>query len=302
MSFAPFPSGREVRRVALPAMLALLCLAACTPRFDPRDLETISDVSEVSRGRAMVVPAPGSASILNVLESRYANAYVQELLLETHAKRPGQNRFRVTFMLPGDSGGQGSRELTLEPLSPELIQRELSEQFPDVAMRTSSYFVQNRYGPFGFATGRASTGDVCLYAWQTVSRNRYVSLIDGQGGKIDIRLAFCDADASEADLLGVMFGFTVNAYLSRWHWQPYEEAPVLPAEFGQPGTEVRPANLLPANPVPTPAPQVRRAPRRAAADAEEDGNAFADDLASPLLPPRSAPAGSGGYPTVPLPP
>lgn len=280
-------------------------VSACAPRFDPLDLEVISESNQAPLSRAMLVPAVDSTPIQNVLESRYSNAYVQELILETNARRPGQNRFDVTFVLPGETGGPGTRDLALARIDPDLIHLELSDRFPDVGMNVSSYFVQNRYGPFGFATGRASAGDTCLYAWQTIVPERRASLLHGPGGRIEVRLQLCDANAREADLLEVMYGFTINAYLSRWDWQPYGDVPVLRPEFGAPGADVRP--LAPATAVPVPSPARPRASRTSVTTdgGPLDLDAFLGNSAPASVPaPRSpvAPVDYSLYPPVPPPP
>ncbi|MBB3810146.1 cellulose biosynthesis protein BcsN [Pseudochelatococcus contaminans] len=298
-------------------------MTACAPRFDPQSLEIISETSQVSLSRAMLVPSIGTTPIIGVLESRYTNAYVQELILQTDSRRPGQSRYHVTFMLPGETGGPGTRDLEVRRIDPFLIQKELAERFPDVAMEMSAYFVQNRFGPFGFATGRTTAGDTCIYAWQTITRSRAASLIDGVGGRIDIRLDMCDSGASVGDLLEMMYGFTINAYLARWNWQPYDGTPSLNPDIGTPGEDIRPPVLTPPDPQPLSRSPVRPAAAREAAAREAPARSGRQDAPLELIdfldvpPPATRntatgrwPAESRGddpvdlrnYPTIPLPP
>lgn len=301
-----YPAGKRTHlRALLATVLTAVTLAACTTqRFDPKNLEMISETAEVPRSRAMLVPAPGSATVLSVLENRYTNAYVQELMLETNSSRPGQNSFKVTFVLPGATGGPGTRDLDVQNLAPDMLHAEIADKFPDMAMQISSLYVQNRYGPFGFAVGRSAIGGNCLYAWQTITRNRYATLIDGTGGKIDIRLQFCDAAASDADLLEVMYGFTINSYLSRWDWQPYGDPPPPSADMGLAGAEVRPSTLTPLGLVPTPAQQVRSLPRREPARRRTAQDADPLLYDEPATPRRTVPVQTdfSQYPSVPPPP
>lgn len=300
---------RFLRRRNAPSVRSLLVLAiaatglaACAQRFEPEGLETITQITEVSRSRAMIVPGPGQFGVTGVLERRYANAYTQQVLLQTSARRPGQNNFRVSFMLPGGSGGTGEDDLDVSRLSPETVSRDIRAQFPDIDMAISDYFVQNRFGPFGYATGRSSSGDNCLYAWQLIAPEYPRPLFSAPRGKIDIRLQLCDSTATTASLLDVMYNFTINAYLARWKWQPLGDTPPVDAAIGEPGAELRPL----ASPAVLQAPfgdvepvvRARPATRSVRADADD---VFAYESAATR---RQAPhtIDPGDYPTVPLPP
>lgn len=243
-------------RSLLVLAVASVCLSACATRFEPENLEIISQISEVPRSRAMIIPGPGRFGLVTVLERRYSNAYSQELLLETSARRPGQNNMRVAFVLPGSTTGPGEDDLDLMRMSPETVSHDMSEQFPDVDMSISALFVQNRFGPFGFATGRSAYGDNCIYAWQIIAPDRPLSLFSAPKGKINIRLQLCDSTATMAEMLDVMYNFTINAYLSQWNWMPLEDTPPVNPQFGEPGAEVRPVPLVPQEVLVIPAPAV----------------------------------------------
>lgn len=291
---------------------ASVCLSACATRFEPENLEIISQITEVPRSRAMIIPGPGRFGLVTVLERRYSNAYSQELLLETSARRPGQNNIRVAFVLPGSTTGPGEDELDLMRLSPETVSRDMSEQFPGVNMSISAFFVQNRFGPFGFATGRSAYGDNCVYAWQIIAPDRPLSLFSAPKGKINIRLQICDSAATTAEILDVMYNFTINAYLSQWNWMPLEDTPPLNPQFGEPGAEVRPVPLAPPEVLVVPAPAAVSASsgRRVRPETVIGSDDIFEYSTAPTRSSRSGtardrdtdPVAIGNYPIVPPPP
>lgn len=76
---------------------------------------------------------------------------------------------RVQLFGPVDRKAAGQTELRAGFLPPSNIGTEMRQLFPGVRMARSPYYVQNRYGPFGYAVGRSSSGDTCLYAWQRLT-------------------------------------------------------------------------------------------------------------------------------------
>ncbi|MCB1486996.1 MAG: cellulose biosynthesis protein BcsN, partial [Bauldia sp.] len=114
------------------------------------------------------------------------------------------------------------------------------------------------YGPFGFATGIAKTGDRCLYAWQQIARHQ--DQILPMIGSVGIRLRLCDAHASEQQLLSVMYGFTIVGYLPSPMWNPYGNPPPVSESLGgasapfEPTLPVEPKPVRPAPSRPAPAP------------------------------------------------
>ncbi len=184
---------------------------------------------------AYVLPPTGGPAIVHVLERGYSNAMQQEISLATDSSVSGQNFFRVKIfgrLDPKDAGEGSTSERSLAMTN---IGREMRSAVRGVAMSRSPYFVQNRYGPFGYAIGRSGS-DMCIYGWQNL-RSR-PSLV-GNKGAVDIRLRLCRANATERDLLDVMYGYTVNAYLNDSNWNPYNPPPV-PETLGAAGPEIYP--------------------------------------------------------------
>ncbi len=196
--------GRFLKRLA--AAVAVMSAAACAGRSD-LDYATLN--SEVPATRAIVVPSPGGPSVVAVLQRTYQNGISQEIALSTASLTSGQNAFYASLLNNTASNMEIPETLSLLPLTPDRIEREMEERIPGVAMQTSLVYVQNKFGPFGFATGRSASGDLCLYAWQQIEPDKPVILVPG--GAISVRLRLCDADASVDQLLRVMYGYTIAA-------------------------------------------------------------------------------------------
>lgn len=248
LSVSRFPfHPNSFRRGLASFHTALNCLAAgavlmtasgCAGRSD---LGYASLMSEVPAARAIVVPPPGGPSVVAVLQQQYQNGLSQEIALSTASLTTGQNAFYVSLL----NNTAGSMEIpdTLSPpsLSPDRLQREMEERMPGVEMETSLVYVQNKFGPFGFATGRSPMGDLCLYAWQQIEPSEPVILVPG--GAVSVRLRLCDADASVDQLLRVFYGYTIAAYFRQESWNPYGDPPSPPAHFGERDAPMYPLSL-----------------------------------------------------------
>jgi hypothetical protein len=285
----------------LAAAAALMSLAACAGRSD---LGYASLNSEVPATRAVIVPPPGGPSVVAVLQQTYQNGISQEIALSTASLTSGQNAFYVSLLNNTASNMELPETLSLPPLTPDRIEREMEERIPGVTMETSLVYVQNKFGPFGFATGRSSRGDLCLYAWQQIEADKPAVLVPG--GAISVRLRLCDADASVDQLLRVMYGYTVAAYYRQESWNPYGDPPSPPAGFGQTGAPMYPLGLDRRED----ATVIRRRvlsleSRPAPAPEETSGRLIDKDTVLPAAPAAPAPQNTsplGGYPVVPPPP
>lgn len=222
----------------LAAGAVLLAVSGCAGRSD---LGYASLMSEVPATRAIVVPPPGGPSVVAVLQQQYQNGLSQEIALSTASLTAGQNAFYVR-LLDNTAGSMEIPEtLSLPSLSPDRLQREMEERVPGVEMETSLVYVQNKFGPFGFATGRSPAGDLCLYAWQRIEPSEPAILVPG--GVISVRLRLCDADASVDQLLRVFYGYTIAAYYRQESWNPYGDPPSPPAHFGERDAPMYPLGL-----------------------------------------------------------
>jgi len=232
------------------------------------------------------LPAGGPA-IITVLEKRYKDAIVRESILATNSRVSGQNFLTITLYGPVGYVTVDDNALGEEAIDPTQIGREFGWYLFGVPMRTSLIYTQNKYGPFGFATGVARTGDRCLYAWQHVERPLFL-----KAGAVGIRLRLCDAKASEQELLSVMYNFDVVGYLPSPLWNPYGKPPHVAANLGALSAPVQPQ--LPVTTATVEAPPRRvviREPRPVRPEPPIDG---------PIVP-LPEPGNYEDYPIVPTP-
>jgi hypothetical protein len=285
----------------LAAAAALMSVAACAGRSD---LGYAALNSAVPATRAIVVPPPGGPSVVAVLQQTYQNGISQEIALSTASLTSGQNAFYVSLLNNTASNMEIPETLSLPPLTPDRIEREMEERIPGVAMQTSLVYVQNKFGPFGFATGRSSQGDLCLYAWQQIEPDKPAILVPG--GAISVRLRLCDADASVDQLLRVMYGYTVAAYYRQESWNPYGDPPSPPAGFGQVDAPMYPLGLNGRDDAIVVRRRVPSSESRRATPPDEAPKRLIDkDTVEPAIPVPSSPQPPvplGGYPVVPPPP
>ncbi|WP_457299862.1 cellulose biosynthesis protein BcsN [Phyllobacterium sp. P5_D12] len=240
-------------------LILISLLAGCAAGGAPQILVS---TRTVDTNQAFALPPPGGPSIVSVIERPYNNAVQQEILLATSARTPGQNVLRVQFFGPVKANLSGGDKLRDSQLGVTDISRELRGTLPGIAMKRSPNYVQNRYGPFGFASGRSRSGDTCVYAWQRIrpgeSQTRWLT---GRGS-IQVRLRLCDSNLTEQQLLAFMYGYSVNAAFNDYSWNPYGDAPGPAENLGKSGEDVYssgpeapPAEALMPPPVRARAPQ-----------------------------------------------
>jgi hypothetical protein len=290
--------GRFLKLLA--AAAALMSVTACAGRSD-LDYATLN--SEVPATRAIVVPPPGGPSVVAVLQRTYQNGITQEIALSTASLTSGQNAFYVS-LLNNTASNMGIPEtLTLPPLTPDRIEREMEERIPGVSMQTSLIYVQNKFGPFGFATGRSATGDLCLYAWQQIEPDKPAILVPG--GAISVRLRLCDADAGVDQLLRVMYGYTITVYYRQESWNPYGDPPPPPAGFGKIDAPMFPLGLDRREDATVIRRRVLSTESRPFIPDETSRRVIDKDTVEPAMPAPSASQNTaplGDYPVVPPPP
>jgi hypothetical protein len=213
-------------RFAVATVLAGTLLAACSTT----QVQTPRTATTVPLHDAMIFPPPGGPAMISVVETNFANAVRQEIALASNARTPGENHVTITrFLTRGGDGNFG--ELGDPVADNEDLYTQASAAFPDVSMMVSPFYVQNYYGPFGYAVGGAPTGDKCVYARQRIEPEAATTGRVTRGSVV-IRLQLCDRDASERALLDMMF----NMRLRDPVFQPWRASPII----GAPGAIILP--------------------------------------------------------------
>lgn len=212
----------------------MLLLVACS---SGEPIHTASTNRSVPSENAFVLPPPGGPAIVGVIERRFANATQQDIALATNSAASGQNYLRARLFGPVEKSGAGMTGLSNRSIALTDVAAEMRTAMPGVAMSRSPFYVQNRYGPFGYAIGRKGRSDLCLYGWQNI---RSAPGFGGNKGQIDIRLRLCQTGATEQQLMSVMYGYTISAFFSRRGWNPYGDPASPPEDLGKPGSEIRP--------------------------------------------------------------
>jgi hypothetical protein len=265
-------------------------------------------VKTVQAEEAMVMPPPSGPGIVSVIERRYDNAIEQEIPLFTSALTPGQNFIKAQFFGTQRAFNYSSNRLTSKMVSQSGTSKEMASAFPGVRMVRSQFYVQNSYGPFGYAFGRGRGSDLCLYGWQQIrSQAQKMSPVNNYGS-IQIRVRICEAGATEQALLAFMYNFTINASVDSLGWNPYGDVTPLSPEIGRTGspTYPRPASteaIVPVLPQRQVAPTImRRAPtiaRPAAAPVSGSVTEPAMQPVGPRIPSVSALSPAGLNPSTP---
>lgn len=283
----PLRAGTSRLRFA-PVLAVLAMLGGCAQPAP--QIGGMSTARVVTADAAFAVPDPGGPLIATVIETPYANAVQQDILLATSARTPGQNMLRIQFFGPVDSSAGGQSRLRDGYLPIGNVGSEMRTLLPGIAMQRSPFYVQNKYGPFGYAVGRSASGDTCFYGWQRIASTGATQTWVGNKGSIQIRLRVCDQTASERRLLEMMYGFTIKSYFKSQNWNPYGDPSPPPESLGRAGSPVYPVGQTRFETV---IPQATPAPRAAAAPPRQPAAAQAE-------PPQQLPAPIG--PTVPPPP
>lgn len=200
-----------------------------------------SGVSTVPLEAAFVLPPPGGPAMVDIIETRYPNATEQRIMLAGTATTPGQNYLQVRFFGPVGTTGSGRTPLSDKPLATTNFRSELVKEFPGIAMGRAGVYVQNRYGPFGYAVGK-SGGDTCFYGWQRIASTSTNTLILRSRGVIQLRLRICQAGATTDQLLAVMYGYSISAFFSDINWNPYGQTPSPDASLGGLGAPTYPTS------------------------------------------------------------
>ncbi|MDQ0322412.1 hypothetical protein QO002_004618 [Pararhizobium capsulatum DSM 1112] len=233
----PVLSMPSLRRAATLAVMSASVVACGAPRDGVRLTE---GATTVPSEEAMALPPPGGPAVVSVVSRTFTNADEQDILLFTSASTPGQNFLRIKLFGPMGIDRDGGKSLGYATLRESTIGQEMRAQFPGVGMKRSDLFLQNDYGPFGYAFGRGRQNDSCFYGWQQIRSNEQERSAFQNGGTIQVRLRLCEQGASEEKLLSVMYGYTIRAGISKPGWNPYGAPPSVDDGLGRTSNPIRP--------------------------------------------------------------
>lgn len=279
-------------------------LSACAQPTATIDRSSLS--TEARAQDAFALPPPGGPAVVGAIERRFANAIQQDIILSTSSVTPGQNTLRIQLLGPVVSDGG---ETTLSDLQPteSSVAREMRRALPGVAMVRSPLFAQNSYGPFGYATGKVGTNDLCLYAWQRITAMHSEATFRTSGA-IQVRLRLCQTGATEEGLLAVMYGYTINASMTG-NWKPYGLLQGADPRLGTTGQPIHPHGLSGSSMIMTSAPNepstARSTPRptvSATPISQEPPSLPAVPANAPIVPPPPTTSSHKVEPVVPPPP
>ncbi|WP_436282775.1 cellulose biosynthesis protein BcsN [Rhizobium sp. LjRoot258] len=188
---------------------------------------------------ALALPPPGGPSIVSVVEHKRGNGTEQMISLYTSSSVSGQNFLKVQFL--GASGANpGTGNASYKMISENGIIREAFAAVPGVQMTRSTTYLQNSYGPFGYASGESGSGDTCIYGWQQIRSSRSAHTQARNFGMIQVRLRLCDARATERQLLGIMYSYTIVGMLDGEIWNPFGSPQGIDPTLGRPGNPIYP--------------------------------------------------------------
>lgn len=230
------------RIFSIQTMYPIVCVAVATLLCGCTSTGGVSQPSgpeTVASEKALALPPPGGPAIVGVVETKHSNGVEQNISLFTSSSVPGQNFLKIQFFgAPGGSAGSGAAQY--RQINEVGVIREAFRAVPGVRMARVGTVLQNSYGPFAYASGRSATGDTCIYAWQQLRGNRSAETTARYLGMIQVRLRLCDAHASERQLLGVFYGYTITGTLVGEIWNPLGPAPGAATGLGQSGAPIYP--------------------------------------------------------------
>jgi Cellulose biosynthesis protein BcsN len=277
-----------------------LMLGSCAA---PRSILSTSGERELSVESAFISLGPGTPRVLSVVERTFPNGARQTIRLATRGNTPGENSLRVDVVGATNADSHSDALLPDAPLKEAVLAADAEEALPDVPLRTSLTYVQNRYGPFGYAVGKSAQGDQCIYAWQRLATSDQALSVVNSRDTLAVRLRLCEPHVSESRLVAVMMGLNVNVAMSGGAWMP-EPKPVSP-DFAAPGLWVAPPEILTAATNPLPPRAVHVARRRESAPSTAPASPAPPGVLSPspsvVVPPPPLASAAPIIPQAPTP-
>lgn len=242
-------AGRWLRSGIFAGLLACLLSGCATTNDLPA-----SEAEIVRPASAFILPPPGGPAIITVVETTFPNAIRQDISLATEARSTGENKISIIRFM--GRGGDGSDAALKDiPFTQVNLTEEALAAWPGSGMAVSPYYVQNAYGPFGYAIAKPPNGDSCLYAWQRIEPALKPSGAVDRGAII-IRLQLCRRGVSEEALLSTMYNLRLNMAVF-----PALKAPAAIGRIAAPIKPTGAAGFAEVIPTSQPAPRPVAAPK-----------------------------------------
>jgi len=200
------------------AMMALaLSVSGCATGDDPvlytGSIKPVGPplIADVSPDYAAVYLPPVAGRVEAVRQSSKPDQIDQSILYSNAGYLAGENELKVSIA-PASSANAYTRA----PTQRQII-NEIRTALPGVKLQISPSIGRNSLGPFGYASGPASAGRSCIFAWQNVAdisggarKRKGFGLLTGSRYAARIRLRYCHPEMNEAALVALMSGLRLR--------------------------------------------------------------------------------------------
>lgn len=197
----------------------------------------------VEAEEAILMPPPGSFSVAGITQKRFSNGLQQEIFLSTTSAVPGQNVVQMRLYGTRNDLRYRDDHLRFRTVTEAGIDAEMRGTLPGIPMKRSPYLVQNDYGAFGYAFGRPSPTELCLYAWQQLRTPEGEKPPFAGFGAVQIRVRLCETGATERKLLAFMYGYSIIGAVDDMRWNPYGSPGPVSDRLGHSGNPIYPPEL-----------------------------------------------------------
>lgn len=215
--------------------VAALVLGGCGGNVRPSYSETpefASLASIVPNDQALILPGPGGPRVMKIVERKSNASITQTIFLANDSRSVGENQMSVTFYGPVGRDGWGQDFYTPRPTA-NSIYKEIKAALPGVPMHFSAYYVQNKYGPFSYAVGQPASGGLCIYGWQLIrAKPQDFFAPNLKRGAVSVRVRVCQANVTEAQLLQILYDYTITGYFPPGLWNPFGDLPPVDPTLG----------------------------------------------------------------------
>lgn len=197
----------------------------------------------VDAEEAILMPPPGSFAVAGITQKRFSNGLQQEIFLSTNSTVPGQNVVQMRLYGTRNDLRYRDDHLRFKTVTEAGIDAEMRGTLRGIPMKRSPYLVQNDYGAFGYAFGRPSPAELCMYAWQQLRTAEGEKPPFAGFGAVQIRVRICETGATERKLLAFMYGYNIIGAVDDMRWNPYGSPGPVSDRLGHSSSPIYPPEL-----------------------------------------------------------